>query len=449
MKNVKFLFTALFALVCFGVSAQDLSGEKYAMWGETVEQRRENMLASQFLKQNLDNGSYDAASGYLKKLLDNCPKGSSNIYARGILLFKRKAVLAKNDKAQRDIYIDSMLMLYDMRAEHFGNVSTMDRAKILDNKARDFLNFRSEDREGLRKVFEDAINAGIEMHGKADPETITIYFSNLCDDYLNGEGNVTPDDILMVYDNLSPQFEGADEATIKQKDMFDNYFSNSGVASCENLESIFTKKLADNPNDEATLAKAVSMMSRTKCTGDFFFATAEQYYKVKPSAETAMFLAQAFQNEQNFEKAIYYLSEALAVETDPVEQEKLYVRIAVVQMAAKNYVAAAQAARSAQGLNPENGYSYFVLAQCYVATASCEGLEGSAVYWAAYDAMSKAIARLESEPETLEHAKSMLSNYRQYFPTAETCFFAELKEGEQYKVNCGVATGVSTTVRFK
>lgn len=449
MKNVKFLFTALFALVCFGVSAQDLSGEKYAMWGETVEQRRENMLASQFLKQNLDNGSYDAASGYLKKLLDNAPKGSSNIYARGIILFKRKAVLAKDDKELRDIYIDSMLLLYDMRAEHFGHVKSMDRAKILDNKARDFLNFRSEDRVGLRKAFEEAINAGIEMHGKADPETIAIYFGNLCDDYLNGEGDVTPDDILMVYDNLSPQFEGADEATIEQKDAFDNYFSNSGVASCENLESIFTKKLADNPNDEATLAKAVAMMSRTKCTGEFYFNTCEQYYKVKPTAETAMFLAQAFQNEQNFEKAIYYLNEALAVEVDDAEKEKLYVRIAVVQMAAKNYAEAAKAARSAQAINPENGYSYFVLAQCYVATANCEGLDGQTVYWAAYDAMSKAVARLESEPETLEHAKAMLSNYRQYFPTAEECFFAELKEGERYVVNCGVASGVATTVRFR
>ncbi|MDE6779287.1 MAG: enzyme of heme biosynthesis [Alistipes sp.] len=450
MKNIKFLLTAAFASVCLTSVAQDFSDPKFAPWGDTPEERKENMYANQFLKQNLDNRNYDAASGYLKKLLDNAPKASVNIYARGITLFRRKIALAKNDTELRNTYIDSLMLLYDLRAENFGDNKSMPRVQIYDNKARDFLNYRSDDRVGLRKMFEAAIDYAIETEGKANPETIAIYFGNICEDYANGEGDVTADDIILAYDRLSPQFDNGDEEVREQKAAFDSYFGRSGVASCENLENIFRKKLESAPEDETVLAQAVSLMSRAKCTGDFYLSTSEQYYKVKPSAETAMFLAQAFQNENNFDKATYYLNEALAVEDDPAAKEQLYVRIAVVELAARHYGPAAQAARNAQSLNPDNGYVYFVLAQCYATAATtCQGLEGQAAYWAAYDTMAKAVALLENEPETLGHAKSMLSVFRQHFPTAEECFFAELKENDRYTVKCGAASGVATTVRFR
>ena len=447
MKNVKLLLSAAFATVCFASVAQDLSGPQYAVWGEDVETRRENMLANQYLKQKLDNKDYDAASGYLKKLLDNAPKGSAAIYQRGIVLFKRKYALAKGDAELKKQCVDSMMLVYDMRVEHFG--AKEGKANILDMKAKDYLNFRSEDREGLRQAFEVAIEAAI-AEGKPNAETIAVYFGNLCDDYKNGEGNVGAEEIIAIYDRLSPCFDGSDESVAEQKTMFDNYFGASGVASCENLQDIFSKKLAANPDDENTLAQAVSLMTRAKCSGEFYLNTAEKYYEVKPSSETALFLAQAFQSEEKFDKAIQYLNEALGVEQDPAEKEKLYVRIAIVNLATRNYSAAAQAARSAREINPENGYVYFVLAQCYAASAaSCSGLAGEAAYWAAYDTMAQAVERLDSEPDTKQNAQNSLAVYRAHFPTSETCFFEELQEGQPYTVKCGLASGVSTTVRYR
>ena len=449
MKKVKLLLSAAFATVCFAAVAQDLSGPQYAAWGEDVETRRENMLANQYLKQKLDNKDYDGASGYLKKLLDNAPKGSVSIYQRGVTLFKRKHALAKGDAELKKQCVDSMLLLYDLRVEHFGNSKTQGKAYILDMKAKDYLNYRSEDRQGLRQAFEEAIEAAIESN-QPNAETIAVYFGNLCDDYKNGEGNVDAEEIIAIYDRLSPMFDGDDESVAEQKTMFDNYFGASGVASCENLEDIFSKKLAANPNDENTLAQAVSLMTRAKCSGEFYLNTAEKYYEVKPSSETALFLAQAFQSEEKFDKAIQYLNEALAVENDPAEKEKLYVRIAIVNLATRSYSAAAQAARSAREINPENGYVYFVLAQCYAASAaSCSGLTGEAAYWAAYDTMSQAVSLLDSEPDTKQNAQNSLAVYRAHFPTSETCFFEELQEGQGYTVKCGLASGVQTTVRYR
>ena len=130
-------------------------------------------------------------------------------------------------------------------------------------------------------------------------------------------------------------------------------------------------------------------MTRAKCDSEFYPTTAEKYYEVKPSAETALFLAQAFQNKQEYDKAIKYLTEALAVETDNVEKEKLLVRIGVVQLATKNYAEARKAALEAQALNPEDGMTYFVLAQCYGAQASGANFTSQAMYWVAYDTMER------------------------------------------------------------
>ena len=442
MKNVKFLLSAACALAAFVATAQDFSDPKYAIWGDTPEERQQNILNSNFLKESCDNKDYDAAAHYLKELLDKCPKASENTFVRGTTLYKNKINRAKSI-AEKNVYVDSLLLLYDLRNEYFGSHPKRGTAYILDRKAREYLTYKPNDRAGIREAFREAIEAGGD---NSDPETVVAYFTNLCDDYKNTD-EVMPDEIIAEYDRLLPFFEKNPEAS-EYKSQFDAAFGLSGAASCENLETLFRGKLEAAPEDEALLAQAVSMMSRAKCDGDFYFAIAEKYYQMKPSSETAMFLAQAFQNKGDYAKADTYLNEALAVEQDPAERQKLLVRIALVGLVANNINDAATAARQARDLNPEDGVPYFVLAQCYASSAAaCGGFAGQATFWAAYDTMAKAVELLPSDSEYMEHAKTSLGAFRNRFPSSEECFFNELQDGARYTVTCGTAAGVSTTVR--
>ena len=442
MKNVKFLLSAACALAAFVATAQDFSDPKYAIWGDTPEERQQNILNSNFLKESCDNKDYNAAAHYLKELLDKCPKASENTFVRGTTLYKNKINRAKSI-AEKNVYVDSLLLLYDLRNEYFGSHPKRGTAYILDRKAREYLTYKPNDRAGIRAAFREAIEAGGD---NSDPETVVAYFTNLCDDYKNTD-EVMPDEIIAEYDRLLPFFEKNPEAS-EYKSQFDAAFGLSGAASCENLETLFRGKLEAAPEDEALLAQAVSMMSRAKCDGDFYFAIAEKYYQVKPSSETAMFLAQAFQNKGDYAKADTYLNEALAVEQDPAERQKLLVRIALVGLVANNINDAATAARQARDLNPEDGVPYFVLAQCYASSAAaCGGFAGQATFWAAYDTMAKAVELLPSDSEYMEHAKTSLGAFRNRFPSSEECFFNELQDGARYTVTCGTAAGVSTTVR--
>ena len=446
MKSLKLILVAAFAMMGFSAFAQvNYDDPRYAIWGENAEQRKNNMLANQFLKESVDNKEYKAAAGYLKQLLDQAPKGAQGIYTNGIKLYKTLISTAKTDE-QRNMYIDSLMIVYDVRLQAFADHSRYGKAYILDRKAREYLTYKPEDREGVRKIFTEAIAATEEKNGKADQELVAIYFSNLCEDYKNNLVDATA--VISEYDRFSPLFEGAEGEAAELKNQFETAFGASGAASCENLESLFSKKLAEKPEDVALLGQAVSLMSRAQCNSDFFFNTAEKFYSLKPSSETALFLAQGFQGRSEFDKAMKYLNEALAAETDNAERAKLYTRIGLISIQTGDHSVAMNAAKEIKALEPENGYAPYLMAQCYAATASGD-FTAQAGYWAAYDTMNQAIELLGSEPAIQEAAKKMASAYRGSFPTKEECFFNEVTAGARYTVTKGYASGVSTTVRYR
>ena len=250
MKNVKFLLSAACALFAVAAMAQqDFSDPKYAVWGDTPQEREQNILNSNFLKESLDNKDYNAAAHYLKELLDKCPKASQNTFVRGITLYKNKIARAKSI-AEKNTYTDSLMIVYDLRNEYFGDHPKYGTPYILDRKAREYLMYKPADRKGIREAFRAAIEAGGD---NTDPETVVAYFSNLCDDYRNTD-EVMPDEIIAEYDRLTPFFE-KNPAAAEYKSQFDAAFGLSGAASCENLERLFKGKLAAAPDDEALLAQ--------------------------------------------------------------------------------------------------------------------------------------------------------------------------------------------------
>ncbi len=449
MKSVKILLAAAALMVGMSASAQDFSDDaKYGMWGSTNEERASNIGASNYLKDELAAKNFDAATVYLQQLLNNCPGASQQTFARGVTLYKNKANRARTIEQKR-VYIDSILLLYDLRLEYFGNIPKTGKDYILDMKARDMLRYCTTNRPLLRAGLKDAVDAAIES-GRIHLDIVSSYFKCLCEDY-EYDDTVTSDMILAEYERLSPLFdEIATKDEQQYKDIFETSFGTSGAASCENLEELFSKKLAADPENQDLLAQAVALMSRAQCTSDFFFDTTEKFYSVKPSSETALFLAQGFQGRGENDKALKYLREALAVETSPAAKEPLYVQIALIEIGEQNYAAAAEAARELRNINPDNGYSYFILGQCYASTpCQDDKIGGASVYWAAYDAMAQAVNLLKDEPEVQKAAQQLMNAYRSAFPMQETCFFAELNDGTRYTIICGFASGINTTVRYR
>ena len=61
--------------------------------------------------------------------------------------------------------------------------------------------------------------------------------------------------------------------------------------------------------------------------------------------------------------------------------------------------------------------------------------------------MSKAVDLLQNNPEYLDTAKQAQAAFRSRFPSQEECFMRDLQAGNSYRVDCGLAAGITTTVR--
>ncbi len=452
MKRFTTLMTVAFMSLCFVAQAQvDFNDPRYAAWGADAQLREQNLLNNTYFKEALDNKLYDEAAALFVKLIVDCPKASEAIFARGIVLYKAKIARAKS-MDEKKIMVDSLMFVHDKRLEYYANHAKRGRNYILDSKARDYFNFMKSDRAGLREVFKLAIEAGGQ---ETDLKLVYLYFQNLCDDYKMDE--VMADEVMAEFERLMPYFDNLEDGEAKLREDFVNVFSTSGVATCENLEVIYGKQLAENTEENVELLmKAVRLMTRLKCNSQFYVSTAETLYKLAPTSQSAMTLASIFQGQSEYDKAARYLRDALQVEEDMEQRELLNARIALIELAANRPSAAAIAARESintpDGTKSDNGIGYFVLAQCYAAAAAdCGGFEGQATYWAAYDVIALAIANLtgEGESEYRSIARQMQASYAAFFPSSEECFFREIKEGDPYTIKCGLATGLQTTVRVR
>ena len=421
MNRMKILLSAVLVFAATASIAQDFSDPRYAPWGDTPEQRKQNILTSNLLKEAVDTRDYDAAAVYFRTLAQEAPSAFEATFIRGAQVYSNKVQRAQ-DLNEKKALLDSLMMIYDLRVQYFPSSPNYGTAYVLDRKAREYLTFNPSDREGVRKLYKEAIEAGLQS-----------------------------DAVLDEYARLAPIFESDAPGVKEAKTQFDTCFAGSGAADCENLEKMFRPRIEAAPEDMELLKQTVSLMSRSQCSSEFFLQIAEKYYAMEPSAQTAMMLAQGFQERGDFAKSTTYLREAIAAEQDAVQKELLLVRLSMTELAAKNPTAAAVAANEAKALNPNNGMAYFALAQAYAASAaSCSGLEGQAIFWVAYDTMTQAANLLANDADAgnfAQTARDAAANYRRGFPTAEECFFNELMEGARYTITCGPARGIVTTVR--
>ncbi|MBE6195732.1 MAG: tetratricopeptide repeat protein [Rikenellaceae bacterium] len=446
MKRVKFLLSALLAFAGVAAMAQSeeelakLADPAYAKWGDTPLERYNNVNRSSFLKEALQNKNYNEAASHYLYLVEHAPTAAESIYQRGEQVYLRKWAQQKTVATQRQMF-DSVLMVYDHRLQYFGTTPEA-KAEILDRRARQYAKYGKRDREGLREAFRLAIAADVDAMSAELAETVALYFANLVDDYKNDE--VYADEVLAEYERLSPIYETITTENEPFKESFETAFGTSGVASCDNLETMFRKKLANDPNNLDVLNQAVALMGRAKCTCDFFFEITERQYALAPSANTAIFLAQGFQERGDLDKATNYLREALKTETESESRQNLLVQLGMVELASNRVSAAMQVAKEIQEIDEDNAYAYFLRAQCYAASGCQEA------YWVAFDTMKKA-EELFVEENLKEQAKTLAQAYAGRWPLSndERFFMEGIKHGDTVTVPCGVAAGLKTTARFR
>ena len=122
MNSLKFKLFIVAAAVLGGSQAFAQNVQLGPEWGEdaTQEQRFENAKTFNYYRDAYNVQNYDKALSYLPELLENSPRGAQNIYVYAINIYKNK-IQRSMDVKQRQVYVDSLLTLYDMRIQYFGD----------------------------------------------------------------------------------------------------------------------------------------------------------------------------------------------------------------------------------------------------------------------------------------------------------------------------------------
>ena len=96
MNRMKILLSAVLVFAATASIAQDFSDPRYAPWGDTPEQRKQNILTSNLLKEAVDTRDYDAAAVYFRTLAQEAPSAFEATFIRGAQVYSNKVQRAQD-----------------------------------------------------------------------------------------------------------------------------------------------------------------------------------------------------------------------------------------------------------------------------------------------------------------------------------------------------------------
>lgn len=440
MKKLILSFALLFA----GGFVPDAFAQLGPEWGATDAERSRMQRNYSFLNETIKTRQYGKAAYYLQELMSKAPGAHINIYILGGNMYKTRAEAA-GDEAERMVYADSLMMMYDRGVEYFGDTDPLRRRQFIESKAIDYMNFNPLDRKGIATHFRTAIE---ELGNDVGPGVILAYFNELSTDYRNND--ISMENFLLEFDRLYPLVVArGSEAQVKQ---LEGILAASGAANCEGIEKIYGKQVAERPDDLKLLETVVALLNRADCKdSEFYLKTVVHYYKLNPSGKTAMIIGDIYRERGDMGTAMRYFNDALGGATNSAEKARLSTSIAALQLDEQNYREAYNFASRAAQFDSKNATAFFIMgmAQANGAGAVQDEFRRQTVYWLVVDNLQQARTLAIADPKAGLSVNDVNKNIAQFqtgFPSVEDLFFHGLDEGASYTVDAGWITG-KTTVR--
>lgn len=481
-KRVKILFTGIIVAFTFTATAQ-WDGPKY---GEDSVACITNIS---LYRESFRQENYAEAYKYWQWTIQNCPMSSKNNFTNGPVILEH-LIKTEKDSTKKEVYIKELFDLYELRIQCYPS----DEAYALGQNAVNTMRFRAYEWEKAYEIFNKAIDLG----GKnTSPQVLDVFFITaerymlnkqltsevMIDaydkiteilDYKLDESEIEFDKSMRKIYDLQSQLDSGliskDEYDVKYEDLakdsvrtervFEQYqrvgknmdIRFSQYANCEDLVQIYGKKL-EQSKEERVLRQIIKFFNKEGCTNNDIYVTAvEEIHKIQPNANTAFYMGLISYKNAKYQDAISYFKEALTMFEKVSDKIKTYLMLSESYNKVGQYSVARETAYSILKLNPNEARAYIVIGDLYASSGStCGSLElPGAVYWAAADKYSKAMAMTagkkdENQAKTYNDAQSKLNSVAKAFPKIETYFQIGLQKGKSYRVECWI--GETTTVR--
>jgi len=412
---------------------------KGTTWPEDKEKAEENnALYTDALKQN----NYRGAVKGFQWLLTNAPKLNTGLYINGTDIYNNLAAAEKNP-VKKQVLVDSLMMLYDMRIANCG-----DMENVLNRKAIYAATYNAQNKDKTAevlalydKVYEISGNNVLDNNLLTYMQVIQINDALL--------KNMTDEQVLQRYDKLSEVIDAkikkaqienkqADVDKLKKtKASIDEILPKIVTVNCDFVKTTMQPVFRKNPSDLGLAKKMFQFMTADGCIDDpLWLEVAEAIHKDSPDYGLAINMAKIYAKNGNMEKAETFATEAATLASTPDQKESstIFVGDLLAQKGSKS------AAREAYRKAGKAGFEK--IGDLYMgAGADCrKGVslaEDRLVYLAAYEMYAKA-----GDGPKMAAAKAQ-------FPSVTELFELNWKEGESKPISCWVSETVVLRTRGK
>jgi len=428
--KVKFALAGLLAIVLVGF-AQAQDGWKWPSDPKQEAKAREyNAAYVDYMKAE----QFVEASKPLNWLLQNAPDLNESIYINGVTVYNGAAGVAEG--AQKRVYQDSVMTVFDKRKEFFNN-----ETKWIENKAYYAYQYYRGDKSKLDEAVK-IYDRVVEVNGTFNTISLVAYYFDLV--YRNSKA-YSKDEILSRYEKLSALVA---EAEAKGKDVsvakstIEQLVVALDLIDCDFIEKTLGPKMTNSSEALLTAEQIVKYSVLNKCINtDVFLAALEIVDSEKPTFGTSQIRALRYMQNKEYDKALPVLEKALTLAETDAQKSDIQIEIARIYAQNGRKSAARSAALEAAKLDADKSKdAWNMIGQMYMSSFNeCNGGQSRAkdysVFIAAYNAYQRA-----------GNSKGM-SDARSRFPSKEELFTEGKQPGESINTGCWIGETVTLATR--
>lgn len=431
--KIKSTLLTLSALLMAGVSQAQDGWTWPADPAEEAKAREFNAAYNDYMNSD----QFIEATKPLYWLLINAPVLNEAIYINGVTIYKAAAD-ATTDAAQKSVYQDSVIALYNKRGELYDNT-----AKWIETKAYYGYQFYRGEADKLAIPIADFEKA-LELNATISPQLTAAYFDLVRRNYLQNKA-YEPEQVLAIYDTMNGVLDKAAEAgkdVVGPKGQLEQLLVAMELIDCDFIENTMGPKLAANPTDEALADQIFKYSVQYKCySSKAFLASLELIHAKNPTYSTSQVIGMRYLQEGSKEKAEPMFQQALTLAESNEQKAEMMMELAKMTASQGKKSQARSFARDAASLdNTLVKEAFSLIGNLYISSSNdCRGGESRAkdysIYIAAYAAYQRA-----GDSKGMANAKSR-------FPSKEELFTEGLSTGASISTGCWIGETVTLATR--
>ncbi len=390
--------------------------------------------------------NYKGATRGINWMLKNVPQWHSDLYVADIETYD-KLGSQELDPATKQTYVDSLLLVYDLRVKSCG-----DEMNVINRKAISAYKYNGQNKDKAAEVLA-IFDKTYEVSGNNVLDNNLDSYMGIIKNNVELLKSLNEDQVMQRYNKLMEVIDAkvkkAQEQN-KSNDLEKNKKETAEVdaklAKVEKLNCAFAKKNFEpkfkaNPSDAMMAKKIYQIMLNDKCTSEpVWLQAAELLHSTSPDFGVTKELCSNYIQSKTFDKANPLVGELQTKAASPAEKAWVEILKGDGEFQKGNKAGARDLYKQALVVDPTSKDGYEHMGDLYAsAAADCSKTQGSAesklVYIAAFQMYLKSGNR--------EKMEGALGQY----PTAADLQKAGWKTGEAKKLACWIDETVTVKAR--